>query len=81
MDTKRRMSNDIYNSGESSFGGFPKLNAFTHDLYINDFLQRDLVDAEARIQFLEQFILDSGLEIPYPVVDNTVNNDEDWLPF
>lgn len=52
----------------------------SHDLYINDFLQRDLIDAETRIRFLEQFILDSGLEIPYPVVDNTTD-DEDWLPF
>jgi hypothetical protein len=51
-------------------------NQQAHDLYISEFLQRDLSDAENRIQFLEQFILDSGLEIPYPIDDS-----EDWLPF
>lgn len=50
-----------------------------HDLHIIEFLQRDLISAEERVIFLEQFILDSGLEIPYPIVEE--NNDEDWLPF
>lgn len=51
-------------------------NMQAHDLYINDFLQRDLADAESRIQFLEQFILDSGLEIPYPIIEPIFGDDE-----
>ena len=34
---------------------------------------------EERVRFLEEFIVNSGLEIPYPKVEN--NNEEDWLPF
>jgi hypothetical protein len=55
-------------------------NQQAHDLYINEFLQRDLCDAENRIQFLEQFILESGLEIPYPIIE-PISAYEDWLPF
>lgn len=51
----------------------------SHDLHIMEFLQRDLISAEERIQFLEQFILDNGFNIPYPIIE--VNDDEDWLPF
>lgn len=38
-----------------------------------------LNDAEERIRFLEEFIVNNGLEIPYPKVNN--NEEEDWLPF
>jgi hypothetical protein len=55
-------------------------NQQAHDLYINEFLQRDLADAEIRIKFLEQFILESGLEIPYPIIE-PIDESEDWLPF
>jgi hypothetical protein len=55
-------------------------NQQAHDLYINEFLQRDLADAEIRIKFLEQFILESGLEIPYPIIE-PISAYEDWLPF
>jgi hypothetical protein len=55
-------------------------NQQAHDLYINEFLQRDLADAEIRIQFLEQFILDNNLEIPYPIIE-PIDESEDWLPF
>ena len=54
-------------------------NQQAHDLYLLDFMQRDLNYAEERIRFLEEFIVNSGLEIPYPKVEN--NNEEDWLPF
>lgn len=49
-----------------------------HDSYLFTFLQRDLADTEDRIQFLEQFILDRGLEIPHSVIENS---DEEFLPF
>jgi hypothetical protein len=55
-------------------------NQQAHDLYINEFLQRDLADAEIRIRFLEQFILDNGLETPYPIIE-PIDESEDWLPF
>jgi hypothetical protein len=55
-------------------------NKQAHDLYINEFLQRDLANAEIRIQVLEQFILDNNLEIPYPIIE-TIDESEDWLPF
>jgi hypothetical protein len=51
-----------------------------HDSYLLEFFQRDLEDAKNRIEFLEQFILDVGLEIPFPPTDN-LTEDEDWLPF
>lgn len=51
----------------------------SHDSYLLDFFQRDLIDAESRIVFLEQFILNNGLEIPYPVIED--NDEDDWLPF
>lgn len=54
-------------------------NDSAHNLYLLDFIQRDLVDAENRIKFLEDFIENSGLEIPYP--ETEINNEEDWLPF
>ena len=54
-------------------------NQQAHDLYLLDFMQRDLNEAEERIRFLEEFIVNSDLEIPYPKVEN--NNEEDWLPF
>jgi len=55
-------------------------NQQAHDLYINEFLQRDLADAESRILFLEQFILDNGLEIPYPIIE-PIDESDDSLPF
>jgi effector-binding domain-containing protein len=39
---------------------------------------------EIRVQFLEQFILDNGLEIPYPIIEPIFGDDAsdaDWLPF
>lgn len=54
-------------------------NEQAHDLYINEFLQRDLADAERRVQFLEQFILDNGLEIPYP--DIAPIFEDEYIPF
>lgn len=54
-------------------------NDSAHDLYLLDFIQRDLLDAENRVKFLEDFIESNGLKIPYPEVE--INNEEDWLPF
>lgn len=54
-------------------------NDNAHDLYLLDFIQRDLLDAENRVKFLEDFIESNGLKIPYPEVE--INNEEDWLPF
>lgn len=55
-------------------------NQQAHDLYLLEFMQRDLVNAEERVRFLEEFIQHNGLEIPYPEI-NSNNNEEDWLPF
>ena len=56
-------------------------NQQAHDLYLLEFLQRDLNDAEERVRFLEEFIQDSGLEIPYPTRDLLTEDEEHWLPF
>ena len=48
-----------------------------HDAYLLEFFQRDLVFAEERIKYLEDFIVNNGLEIPYPKVET--NNEEDWF--
>ena len=56
-------------------------NQQAHDLYLLDFMQRDLNYAEERIRFLEEFIVNSGLEIPYPTRDLLTEDEEDWLPF
>jgi len=50
-----------------------------HDAYLLEFFQRDLLAAEERIKYLEGFIVNNGLEIPYPKVET--DNEEDWLPF
>lgn len=56
-------------------------NQQAHDLYLLEFLQRDLNDAEEKVRFLEEFIQDSGLEILYPTRDLLTEDEEDWLPF
>lgn len=56
-------------------------NQQAHDLYLSDFMQRDLVYAEERIRYLEKFIVNNGLEIPYPEIEINNDNEEDWLPF
>ena len=50
-----------------------------YDGYLLEFLQWDLLVVEERIKYLEEFIVNNGLEIPYPEVE--INNEEDWLPF
>lgn len=54
-------------------------NQQSHDLYLLDFMQRDLVYAEERIRYLEEFIVNNGLEIPYPKINT--DNEEEGLPF
>ena len=56
-------------------------NQQAHDLYLLEFMQRDLIDAEERVRFLEEFIVNNGLEIPYPKRYLLTEDEEDWLPF
>lgn len=56
-------------------------NQQAHDLYLLDFMQRDLIFAEDRIRYLEEFIINNGLEIPYPEIEINNDNEEEGLPF
>lgn len=55
-----------------------EMDSIEHQDMLNRFYE-----LESKIDLLENVLITHGIPLPYekPIIDNTVNDDEDWLPF